>query len=398
MDVILDLVTLVEQQQFASIGHVPYQPVPGADARDAHYQLVKRRQQLQVSAARLRSGITTLSESKSIEAQFLSDLAQLRKDWPLGRHATRAAGGAGYFADLSIPRASRTVAGAAAGDEGGATLSSNGTPPADSAVYALVPDATGAACLVSPASNGARRLVKGVAAIDLELRRLLLVGAWRRLAEEVSTEVQQGLTWDNADGACSAVQRMVSKALGRAEGEAARDQKESFDAGAPGLSCGALAGAGLDAQDVKEFCAAPLSQLEFEQRALQLLAQVVKDATMPALVLEARGGLAQHRPVSVLGSLVGWVRHAALCRAANRLVRSQAEVLGVNVRELPANSELSAAWEMVGAGAGRRGVLVVEGRSLRWEGPCPAGIGRSIGRKQLAEVVGWLSIGSTFVQ
>lgn len=97
LDVIVDLVTHIEQQQFVTVAHCHNPEREEGKARWAALALATRQAQLRQAEARLRTGLAALQAQADIDNRFLSDLRQLRDRWKLRRHpGTGGAAGLGW--------------------------------------------------------------------------------------------------------------------------------------------------------------------------------------------------------------------------------------------------------------------------------------------------------------
>lgn len=101
LDVISDLVTFVEQQQFLAVAGIQRHPPPLEErVRTRCLRLAGAKQQLRRAAERLAGGAAALRAQEVVETRFLADLANLRRLWRLRRHAGE---GGMFYADLSLP-------------------------------------------------------------------------------------------------------------------------------------------------------------------------------------------------------------------------------------------------------------------------------------------------------
>jgi hypothetical protein len=99
LDVITDLVTFVEQQQFLAVEGI-HRPPPTLEERTRAraLRLAAARQQLHGAAGLLGRGLAALQAQAAVDDRFLADLSQLRRRWKLRRHA-----GAGPGAGAVLP-------------------------------------------------------------------------------------------------------------------------------------------------------------------------------------------------------------------------------------------------------------------------------------------------------
>ena len=99
LDVITDLITFVEQQQFLAVEGV-HRAIPSVAERlrARSLRLAASRTALRGAGERVRAGLGALQAQAALDNRFLAELAQLRRRWKLRRHAaagTRAGGLAG---------------------------------------------------------------------------------------------------------------------------------------------------------------------------------------------------------------------------------------------------------------------------------------------------------------
>ena len=80
LDVILVLISTMQQLQFVALAHVPRVPDPASAARQACLALRQRQGLLKSAAARLRSGIEAVRHRIHTSDRFLADLAEIRKE------------------------------------------------------------------------------------------------------------------------------------------------------------------------------------------------------------------------------------------------------------------------------------------------------------------------------
>ncbi|KAL4423478.1 hypothetical protein ABPG77_003611 [Micractinium sp. CCAP 211/92] len=101
LDVICDLVTFVEQQQFLAVAGIHrQQPSLEERVRARALRLAASKAALRRAAERLAGGTAALRAQEVVENRFLADLAQLRRRWRLARHAGE---GGMFYADISLP-------------------------------------------------------------------------------------------------------------------------------------------------------------------------------------------------------------------------------------------------------------------------------------------------------
>jgi hypothetical protein len=388
LDVILDLITAVEQQQFMSLAHVPRARDPAATARNAALRLARRRAQLRAAADRLRAGTAAAAAQSRVADRFLSDVAALRARWRLGRRPATAGGA--FFVDLALPLPRDLL------------VVAELQRPEQTQVN-IVPSAEGEACLVvaaatavsaaAPAAPAAVEVIKGPAAIDAELERRQMAHAWRVIeglvAAEAAAQGRRDGSGSAAAAASEAVRRMAAAAAAKASASSTDDMDVdgAGDTLQPGPPLVSGAGGGLAAADLAAFCVAPGCQEQFEARALRLLAVLCRSARTPTLIKEAQSGFGGDSSgggsKGVLEQLVAWLRHAALCRAVETTLAQQ----GATGERQSVPGELTAAWAL-SAGGRPLGTLEVAKDRLLWRGqPLPGVAGPQLGRRQLDTLI-----------
>ena len=94
LDVIADLVSFVEQQQFLSVAGIHRHP-PSLEerVRARALRLAAAKRALRRASERLTGGAAALRAHQEIDARFLAGLASLRRRWRLRRHSGEGAWG-----------------------------------------------------------------------------------------------------------------------------------------------------------------------------------------------------------------------------------------------------------------------------------------------------------------
>jgi hypothetical protein len=88
LDVIVDLITFVEQQQFLAVEGVHRHPASLQERLRARcLRLAANKRQLAGAGERLAAGLTALRAQALVDNRLLEDLTQLRRRWKLQRHA-----------------------------------------------------------------------------------------------------------------------------------------------------------------------------------------------------------------------------------------------------------------------------------------------------------------------
>ncbi|KAL4437158.1 hypothetical protein ABPG75_004297 [Micractinium tetrahymenae] len=397
LDVICDLVTFVEQQQFLVVAGIHRHP-PSLEerVRTRALRLAASKAALRRAAERLAGGAAALRAQEGVENRFLGDLAQLRWRWRLARHA----GEAGMFhVDIGLP-----LWGAA-----GEGITQEG------AQCNIVMDTNGDACIVEAAGAGgtARRAVRGwrhISAVLSAKQRLL---AWQALRQMVAAAARQQRHEADPDGAVAAVQRMVAAAAaacqaavyaavasgGSSDGDGSAAMEVDAPTGSqkgagraavsvttPGAATQPLGTASSSsssdpmlssaAKDILAAQAAPGFQQQFETRALQLLATLLPGGSASSsggrgAASGAGTGGASTAHDALLEALLRWLHHAALChRVQDALGAWAAAAPGRALRRLDSGEESVTVWQLLGCRApGAAPVLAIAVEdSLRLEG------------------------------
>ncbi|PRW58097.1 hypothetical protein C2E21_2722 [Chlorella sorokiniana] len=323
LDVITDLVTFVEQQQFLAVEGI-HRPPPTLEERTRAraLRLAAARQQLHGAAGLLGRGLAALQAQAAVDDRFLADLSQLRRRWKLRRHAGAGPGAAGlFYADISLPL--RGALARAVSQEG---VQCN-----------IIQDTNGDACIVEAAAPGGKRqAVRGWRHIHavLEAKQALL--AWRVMGQLLAAAARLPQHEADPDGAVAALQRLAAAAAADAQAavhravasapQAAGAAAASMDVDANGeqqqseaaaaLAAPASLPAGMlssAAQDLQAALSSPGFQQQFEARALLLLSHLLTGGSSSgaSAVTAADAETAQQ---ALLAGLLRWLRHAAACQ------------------------------------------------------------------------------------
>lgn len=86
LDVMVDLITAIEQQQAVGVAHAHNPPTPAERGRTAALRLASRRASLAAAGTRLKQGAAALAAQAEVDNRFLADLRALRDRWKLRRH------------------------------------------------------------------------------------------------------------------------------------------------------------------------------------------------------------------------------------------------------------------------------------------------------------------------
>eukprot|EP00887_Chlorella_sp_A99_P005286 scaffold1.g5286.t1 len=410
LDVIVDLVTNIEQQQFVAVAHAHSPHTEAEAARGAARRLVGRRAALGAARARLAAGAAALAAQAAVDNRFLADLRQLRDRWKLRRHAGTArpirpshpSADAMFYADISL-----LLHGPAAQ---GVTQ--------EGALCNIIQDTNGDACMVEPAAapavaarDGAPGaapprpcVVRGWRAIDAALEARQRVLTWGLVRQLLARDAQLPQHERDADGAVAALLRLadaaaaaaaLAAAAGAAGGTgstAAGTDGAAMDVDAPSrgsaappsaTGSGGAAWAPASAQpssmqssaarEIEALLALPSTPPQFEARALQLLAGLLGRRSGPSsAALGATGGTgAGGDAAALLPRLLRWLRHAALCLHVDSSLRWQVAAArgAAEVRQILAGDEDGAAvWRVRRAGWEGQALVVAQGGAVRLEG------------------------------
>ncbi|GAB4818042.1 hypothetical protein N2152v2_005088 [Parachlorella kessleri] len=213
VDVILDLVTYVEQQQFVGVAHLPRKPNSLEDlARERALRLATRKQQLKGCTSRLREGLEALRAQSEVSTRFLNQVADLRKNWRLNRHGGKDGL---FYVDLSLPL--KHGAKKAGGEQAGAQ-------------WNLLQDSNGDACLVDRSASGQPYVVRGVHDIHAVLQARQHVLSWQVVRALVKHEAQQAQRALDPDGLAPLLVQLATAAKKRFERDALAQQRDSQQA------------------------------------------------------------------------------------------------------------------------------------------------------------------------
>ena len=441
LDVIFDLITAIKQQQFVSLTHVPTVKDPAVVAREAALRLARRREQLRITAERIRTGTRAAREQVEIADRFYHDLKEIRKEWRVCRRSAASGGNpaGSFYVDLSLPIERGTV-----------SLGS-----VDKTHVNIVPTAEGRACIVvviaatkiagaaapaaAAAAESAVKLIKGPQNISEELKRRQNYHSWKVIETLLSQEARKGGIKSGATSAAQhsiqagatvaateAILRMAAAATAKRaltlttyyteningdEDTAMLDAEANLEEESKKISekeikidhSSSSAEKGWGAKDIETYCSTATSQLEFESRTLRYLAFLCTEAQTPVLIKETRGGTAV---ASMLYYLNSWLRHAALCYSVDlSLTRQIQNLADVSITATTATfavvgkasstfavegTEIVNKWIISKGDSGSVGVLAVEYGVLRWYGPALKGVtgqGHELGRAHLENFI-----------
>ncbi|KAI7840076.1 hypothetical protein COHA_006206 [Chlorella ohadii] len=365
LDVITDLVTFVEQQQFLAVEGIHRQPPTLEERTRARaLRLAAARQQLRGAAGLLGRGLAALQAQAAVDDRFLADLSQLRRRWKLRRHAGAGPGAAGlFYADISLPL--RGALARAVSQEG--------------AQCNIIQDTNGDACIVEAAAPGGKRqAVRGWRHIHavLEAKQQLL--AWRVLSQMLAAAARLPQYEADADGAVAALQRLAAAAAAEAQAALHRAAEAALAAVAapPGLPPGMLSSA---AQDLHAALSRRGFQQQFEARALLLLSRLLVGGSS-AGAGAATAADAEAAQQALLADLLRCLRHrSASQQVGAALQRWAAAAAGRRVLRVDSGEEFVAVWQLEGGQSGSSGhgtpLVVVAGDAVRFDGGAAAAAG-----------------------
>ena len=259
--------------------------------------------------------------------------------------------------------------------------------------------------------GGKRRAVRGWQQIHavLEVKQQLL--SWQVVQQMVAAQARQPRHEADPDGAVAAVQRMAAAAAAACQAAlyaAVASSGSGTGAGAMDMDVPSIGGSGDDsgnqqaaaaagsaagvpssmlssaAQDIQAALSPPGFQQQFEGRALLLLSELLAGGSSSGTAAAGEGGM--------LDCLLQWLQHAALCkRVAAALRRWCAAGAGRSLRHIDSGEEFAAVWQLVGAngggaasaaGAAPPTLVIVQGSSVRLEGPGAAAAQRGLSRPE----------------
>ena len=401
LDVIIDLISFVEQQQqFLTVAHIPPPPTLATDiTRATALSIARRRAQLHEVADRLRVGTKAARSHSAINDRFLRDVASLRSKWNVKRHSKRHQGQQ-FYIDIALPLPNDVLG------RGGTKLAADGVlQRKEETQITVVPSATGEACIVVvdevgggggggvgavPLMHSDTVVITGPGAISVQLHMKQVALAWKVLQRMVA------LYDDGADDGSqvpspflvTAVKHLISDG----QETLAMDASSHVEKEEGGETEG-----GQLALDISAFCVLPDARPRFKAHALRLLATLCRSAHTPSLVVQvasqSKGG-AQRSPRWLVRLLAEWVHYESLCHAISKsLMHQQHGALGVVVQErhesmlATTTKQWSVERRKTATETEILGIVVVDKsdlRTIQWRRPSG---GQVLGRRELDTVL-----------
>eukprot|EP00890_Picochlorum_soloecismus_P002623 jgi/Picsp_1/3361/NSC_06199-R1_---NA--- len=402
LDVVVDLVNMVEQQQFFGLTHVPRtgQQVSSQADFERKVSVVSGLEKIRQTSSRLSKGVERLRGKETRRERFLEEVGKLREQWRVLEY--RGAGGRldsnSFTIDISFNM------------EGG----SDEKRILGNYIFVISPDEEGHACaLLVDEQNADETVVNGWLAIGQALKRLQRIRAWRYIHKKLVEEIEfNELGGSDSDAIGQrALMYMSSAALAAADpsqkihhqGFAYSEDKIDMDDYRSRVQRDLLNG-----NDVAFFVSHfSRCQCLFEHNALVILASEMEWARVPQLVRMTTPS----KPPSLLSKLITWLRNASLCYTiayivsgkevessplVQHIAREDAQTLlslGDNGRGIKIILRESANQSIVGE-------LVAQGETFSWQNGkiLQNYMNKTLGRVQVQTIMEQLSGASILVE
>lgn len=393
LDVVVDLVNMVEQQQFLGVTHIPRtgQQVSSQADFERKVSVVNGLERVRRISDRLRKGVERLKENVTHRERFLEEVGKLREQWRVLEY--RGAGGRldsnSFTIDISFNMEK--------GEEEKNLLGNY--------VFVVSPDEEGHSCALLVDEQHEETVVHGWLAISQALKRLQKIRAWRYIHKNLVQEIQLNeLGGSDSDVVGQrALMYMSSAALDAADPLHKIYQEFAFDkAKIDFKDCNRAQHDLLNGNDVAFFVSHfSHCQCLFEHNALIFLASEMEWTRVPELV---RMTTPSELP-SLLSKLTTWLRNASLYYTIAHMLVSGKEMESSSIVQHIPREDAQTLLSCGGNGCRAKiifrdsahqhvvGELVVQGEMFSWQNAniLQNYMNKTLGRIQVQDIIEQLS-------